>query len=436
MKPVNVGLIGLGTVGKGVVEILTGDKPVLGEKLDCMPVLKAIADRSIERKTAEMNLDPGIALSNNPDDVINNSEIDIIIEVIGGLHPSKEIIEKSLQNGKDVVTANKELLALHGTELFQTAAKFGKCISFEASVCGGIPIIATLRDSLIANRIESIFGIVNGTTNYILTKMTNENAAYSDVLAEAQAKGYAESDPTKDVEGIDSAHKLAILAKLAYGLNFDFDKIYSEGISKIELEDIKYAQRLGYTLKLLAISKESEDGFELRVHPTLLHDNHPLVSVNDVYNGVYVTGDSIGQMMLYGRGAGSRPTASSIVADVVDVAFGKAKASFDNFKYYGKEPNSSKILDMADIRTRYYLHFLVNDTPGVLAKISGIIGSNNISIASVIQQEKVKHDEVPLVMLTHKAREGDLRQAISEIKQLDVVKGEARFIRIEDGDIV
>lgn len=432
MKPVNIGLIGLGTVGKGIVEILAGKNPILEKKLGHMPVLKAIADRSIKAKADQLNLDSSISLTDNYNDVINNSEIDIIIEVIGGLDPAKEIIVKSLENGKNIVTANKELLAIHGPELFRKAAEFNKCISYEASVCGAIPVIATIRDSLIANRIESIYGIVNGTTNYILTKMSNEEALYADVLAEAQSKGYAESDPTKDVEGIDSAHKLAIMAKLAYGFNFDFEEIYSEGISKIELEDIKYARSLGYTLKLLAISKNVENGLDLRVHPTLLPIDHPLASVNDVYNGVYAMGDAIGEMMLYGQGAGSLPTASAVVADVVDVAFGKAKSSFDNFKFLNDQPEKAKILDITEIETRYYLHFLVKDTPNVLAKISGIIGDNNISIASVIQQEEVKDQGVPLVMLTHKAKEGDLINAMARIKQLDVVKGETRFLRIED----
>ena len=323
-------------------------------------------------------------------------------------------------------------MAIHGSELFQKAAEYKKCISYEASVCGAIPVIATIRDSLIGNRIESIFGIVNGTTNYILTKMSNENADYANVLADAQSKGYAESDPTKDVEGIDSAHKLAILAKLAYGLNFDFNSIYSEGVSNIKLEDIKYAQSLGYTLKLLAISKNLDNGLDLRVHPTLLPTNHPLASVNDVYNAAFLTGDAIGEMMLYGQGAGSLPTASAVVADVVDVAYGKAKSSFDNFTFMRDNPQKAKVLDILEIETRYYLHFLVKDTPNVLAKISGIIGNNNISIASVIQQEEVEDQGVPLVMLTHKAKEGDLVNAMEEIKQLDVVEGETRFIRIED----
>lgn len=432
MKPINIGLIGLGTVGRGVAKILLGEQPVLNDKLECAPFLKAIADRSIGAKAAKMGFGPNIILSSNPDDIINNREIDVVVEVIGGIDQARKIIHGALENGKDIVTANKELLAVYGTELFEKARKSGKCISFEASVCGGIPIIATLRDSLIANRIKSMYGIVNGTTNYILTKMTMENAKYSDVLAEAQNKGYAEKDPAKDVEGIDSAHKLAILAKLAYGLNFDFDKIYCEGITEIELEDIRYAERLGYTLKLLVISKNTRDGLELRVHPTLLPDEHPLATVNGVYNGVYIVGDAVGQMMLYGQGAGSMPTASSIVADIVDVSLGKAKVTFDNFKYFKEQPRNTKIMDISEIMTRYYLHFLVSDTPGVLAKIAGIIGANNISIASVIQQEDEKQGIVPLVMLTHLAREGDIRKAVTEIKQLDVVKGETRFIRIEE----
>ena len=432
MKHINVGLIGLGTVGKGVFNILMNKNYILDDKLEYSPVLKAIADRSIDRKAQDIRINPDIILSSNPDDIICNSEIDVIVEVIGGIEDAHRIISKSLENGKDIVTANKELLAIHGAKLFEKACKFGKSISFEASVCGGIPIIATLKDSLVGNRIKSIYGIVNGTTNYILTKMTAENINYSDVLAESQQKGYAESDPSKDVNGIDSAHKLAILAKLAYGSNFSFDKIYCEGIAEIELEDISYASKLGYTLKLVAISKNADNGIELRVHPTMLSNEHPLASVNGVYNGVYITGDAVGQIMLYGPGAGSMPTASSIVADIADVSLGKAKVTFDNFKYLKNQTNNTNILDITEIFSRYYFHFLVNDTPGVLAKISGIIGNNNISIASVIQQEYKKPGGVPLIMLTHLAKEGDVRNAIREIKQLDVVKGETRFIRIED----
>ena len=432
MKPINVGLIGLGTVGRSVTNILLGEKPVLEEKLECVPVLKAIADRSISSKAPKMNLDSSILLTENPDDVINNEDIDVIVEVIGGTDIALNIVQKGLENGKNIVTANKELLAIYGTELFEKACKVGKCISFEASVCGGIPVIATLKDSLIGNRIKSIYGIVNGTTNFILTKMSNNNVDYEPVLAEAQEKGYAESDPSKDVNGIDSAHKLAILGKLAYGLHFDFDSIYCEGISDIQLEDISYANQLGYTLKLLAISKKTPMGLELRVHPTFLPHDHPLATVNGVYNGVYVMGDAIGQMMLCGPGAGGMATASSIVADIVDVGLGKAKPMFDNFRYFREQPVGTKVLDILEICSRYYFHFIVADIPGVLAKISGIIGQNNIGIASVIQHEEIRHGGVPLIMVTHQAREGDVREAFRQIKQLDVVKGDVRFIRIED----
>lgn len=448
MKPVNVGLIGLGTVGTGVVKILLGKDPVLEDKLECAPILKAIADRSIDQKASKLGLSPSIFLTNNPDDLINNNDIDIIVEVIGGIYPAKEIVLKGIEKGKSIVTANKELLALHGAELFKKARQYGSSISFEASVCGGIPIIAAIRDCLIANRIESIYGIVNGTSNYVLTKMAKEGMQYPTVLAEAQSKGYAEKDPTKDVNGVDSAHKLTILARLGFGINFDFDRVYYEGISAIELEDIRYAQKLGYTLKLLAISKNTPDGLELRVHPVLLPNQHPLASVSGVYNGVYIKGDAVGHIMLYGLGAGSMPTASAVVADIVDVAIDKAKVTFNNLRYFTRQSwddrgeamtgqkvdnsDNTKIMNMYDIRTRYYLHFLVSDAPGVLAKIAGIIGSHNISIASVIQQEGKKKGGVPLVMLTHVAKEGDIVNAIKEIKQLDVVKGETRFIRIED----
>lgn len=432
MKSINVGLIGLGTVGSGVTEILLGKRPVLDEKLKRIPVLRAIADRSMGAKASGINFPADIELTTNPDDVVNNSEIDVVIEVVGGVDHALRIVRNALENGKDVVTANKELLAVHGSELIEKARSLGRCIAFEASVCGGVPIVATLMESLVANRMKSVYGIVNGTTNYILSKMTMENACYADVLAEAQKRGYAEKDPTKDVQGIDSAHKLAILAKLSYGLNFDLDRIYCEGIANIELEDICYARRLGYTLKLLAIARKGEKGLELRVHPALLPHGHPLTSVNGVYNGVYIMSDVVGEMMLYGPGAGSLPTASAIVADLVAVSMGRAKATFDNFNYFGVCADDIDLVEMADIQTRYYLHFLVANKPGVLEKISGIIGRNNISIASVIQQENGRDGGVPLIMLTHLAREGDMRSAIVEIKQLDVVKGDARFIRIED----
>src|SRR3990170_7353275 len=292
MKTFNVGLIGMGTVGTGVAKILLEKDSPLLEKLDCVPVLKGIADSNPDVKS-KLNLSPEILFTNDAKVLINNPDIQVVVELIGGLNPAKEIIMASLEKGKDVVTANKMLLALHGSELFSKARQHGKSISFEASVGGGIPIIAALRDGFIANRIESIFGIVNGTTNYILTKMTRENVKYNDALSEAQKMGYAEKDPTMDVEGIDSSHKLAILARVGFGVDFDYKQIYCEGINNVDLSDIWYAHELGYTLKLLAIAKRTtNNNIELRVNPTLLTQEHPLSSVNGVFNAICVNGSA------------------------------------------------------------------------------------------------------------------------------------------------
>jgi len=424
MKPFNVGLIGMGTVGTGVAKILLEKDSPLLEKLDCVPVLKGIADSNPDVKS-KLNLSPEILFTNDPD-------IQVVVELIGGLHPAKEIIMASLEKGKDVVTANKMLLALHGSELFSKARQHGKSISFEASVGGGIPIIAALRDGFIANRIESIFGIVNGTTNYILTKMTKEHVKYSDALAEAQKLGYAEKDPTMDVEGIDSSHKLAILARLGFSVEIDFKSIYHEGISSVNLADIWYAHELGYTLKLLAIAKKAENNIELRVHPTLLPHDHPLSSVNGVFNAICVKGSAVGETMLYGRGAGQMPTASAVVADLVDVALGRAGITFNAMKTFSGRCERTPIADILQIKTRYYLRFSVVDKPGVLAKISGILGNYEISIASVIQHKAKENGNVPLVMMTHLAEEGNLQKALTEIKRLDVIKDHTKFLRVEE----
>jgi len=431
MKTYNVGLIGMGTVGTGVAKILLEKDSPLLEKLDCVPVLKGIADSNPDVKT-KLNLSPDIFFTNDANALLNNPDIQVVVELIGGLHPAKEIIMTALEKGKDVVTANKMLLALHGSELFSKARQYGKSISFEASVGGGIPIIAALRDGFIANRIESIFGIVNGTTNYILTKMTKENVKYSDALAEAQKLGYAEKDPTMDVEGIDSSHKLAILARLGFGVNIDYNRIYHEGISTIDLADIWYAHELGYTLKLLAIAKKPGNMIELRVHPTLLPHDHPLSSVNGVFNAICVNGSAVGETMLYGRGAGQMPTASAVVADLVDVALGRAGITFNAMKTFSGGCENIPIADILKIKTRYYLRFSVVDKPGVLAKISGILGNYEISIASVIQHKAKENGNVPLVIMTHLAEEGNLQKALTEIKRLDVIKDHTKFLRVEE----
>jgi homoserine dehydrogenase len=431
MKTINIGLIGSGTVGSGVVKILLESPSTLAGKLDREIVLRGVADRNIDKKK-ELNLSRNIVVTQDADEILNNPEINIVVELIGGIHPAKEIITKGLQNGKDIVTANKALLALHGSELFQIAHKHGKSISFEASVGGCIPVISALRDSFIANDIQHIFGIVNGTTNYVLTKMTKEHLKYDDALRDAQQKGYAEKDPSTDVDGIDSAHKLAILARMGFNCDFDYDDIYVEGISDVELKDIYYAHELGYTLKLLAISKKSDNGLELRVNPTLLPHEHPLSSVSGVFNAICINGNAIGETMLYGQGAGQMPTASAVVSDLVDVALGRAKLTFDSIKPLSGNCKKANVLDISKIKTRYYLRYSITDKPGVLAKITSVLGNHNISIASVIQKETKENELVPLIMMTHLAEEGNLQNALLEINNLDVVKGKTRFLRVEE----
>ncbi|MDN3512123.1 MAG: homoserine dehydrogenase [Candidatus Jettenia sp.] len=431
MRTFNVGIVGMGTVGTGVVKILLEKHSPLLEKLDCIPVLKGIADRNLDARS-RIDLPSDILFADDADILINDPDIHVIIELIGGLHPAKEIITKALEKGKDVVTANKMLLALHGLELFRKARQCGKSISFEASVGGGIPVIAALRDGFIANRIESIFGIVNGTTNYILTKMTKEHVKYSDALAEAQKMGYAEKNPSMDVDGIDSSHKLAILARIGFGVDFDYKDIYCEGISTMDLSDIWYAHELGYTLKLLAVAKRIKSAIELRVHPTLLPHDHPLSSVNGVFNAICVNGSAVGETMLYGRGAGQMPTASAVVADLVDVGLGRAGITFHAMKIFSGNCEHISVADIMQIKTRYYLRFSVVDKPGVLAKISGILGNYEISIASVIQHKIKENGDVPLVMMTHLAEEGNLQKALTEIKRLDIIKDSTKFLRVEE----
>ncbi len=431
MKTINVGLIGAGTVGSGVIKILLESPSAFAGKLDREIALRSVADRSIGKKK-ELNLPRNIVVTQDADEILNNPEINIVVELIGGIHPAKEIITKGLQNGKDIVTANKALLALHGSELFQIAHKYGKSISFEASVGSCIPVISALRDSFIANDIQHIFGIVNGTTNYVLTKMTKEHLKYDDALRDAQQKGYAEKDPSTDVDGIDSAHKLAILARMGFNCDFDYDDIYVEGISDVELKDIYYAHELGYTLKLLAVAKKDDNGLELRVNPTLLPHEHPLSSVNGVFNAICISGNAIGETMLYGQGAGQMPTASAVVSDLVDVALGRAKLTFDSIKPLSGSCEKANVLDISTIKMRYYLRYSITDKPGVLAKLTSVLGNHNISIASVIQKETKENELVPLVMMTHVAEEGNLQNALLEINNLDIVKGKTKFLRVEE----
>jgi homoserine dehydrogenase len=365
---------------------------------------------------------------------LEDPKIHIVVELIGGLDAAREFSMKALDNRKHLVTANKALLALHGQEIYQAAAENRVDLGFEASVCGGIPIIRALREGLVANRIQLMLGIINGTANYILTQMSEEGQDFSSALAEAQKKGYAEADPTLDVEGLDAAHKLQILSSIAYGGYIDFDRIHVEGIRSISPLDIKYASEFGYKVKLLAIAKESEGGREVRVHPTLIPVNYILASVGGVFNAVYIKGDAAGPILLYGQGAGQMPTASAVVSDIVEIAqdiLSQRPSRSSSLPMRKAEEVGIAVLDISETQSRYYLRVSALDKPGVLSKVSGILGTHHISISSVIQKERREESSVPVVMMTHEAREGNMRQALQEIDQLDVVTAATICIRVE-----
>jgi len=424
-----VGLIGFGTVGTGVARILLERADPLRAKTGIHIVLRWICD--VDVTTHRGVCVPEGVLTTDLDDVLGDPAIEVVMELVGGTTVAKDITLRAIAAGKSVVTANKALLAEAGRELFQAARERGVSICFEASVGGGIPIIAALRDGLIANDIESIMGIVNGTCNYILSRMAADGTAYQDALAEAQRLGYAESDPTLDVEGIDSAHKLAILAALGFAADFHYDEIYIEGIAATDPADIAYATELGYALKLLAIGKRFGDELELRVHPTLLPVEHPLASVHDVFNAICVRGSAVGETMFYGRGAGQMPTASAVVADLVDTLLGKAKRTFERLRLFPGRTESLRVRGIEETESRHYLRFNALDRPGVLARIAGEFGRHQISIASVIQKERHATRAVPLIIMTHPAREANLRQAIADIEPHGVVEGSPVVIRVE-----
>jgi homoserine dehydrogenase len=426
---INIGIIGFGTVGTGSARILLENKGILKERTGFEINLKKIADLDIVRDRG-INI-PKDILTTDVDALLNDPDIDIVVELIGGIRPAKDFILKAISNRKHVVTANKALLATFGNEIFTAAHHAGVEIGFEASVAGGIPIIKVIRESLVANRIKAIYGIINGTSNYILTKMTEENVEFSEALKEAQLLGYAEADPALDVEGIDSAHKLAILASLSYNIPISYEKIYTEGISKISPLDIGFGSELGYKVKLLAIAKESDNKIEIRVHPTMLPKEYLISKVDGPFNAIYVEGDATGSTLYYGRGAGDMPTGSAIVSDIVDIARNIRKNATGRVPVVTKTPRDINIKRMDEVTSMYYFRFSALDRPGVLSKISGILGNYNISIASVIQKGRRVGEAVPLVVLTHEAREKDVRQAISEIDQLPVVMDKTIFIRVE-----
>lgn len=436
MKTINLGLIGFGTVGKGVVKILRENAGVIQQRLGAVLNLKKIADLDIETDRG-VEVDRSI-LTKDVGEILNDPEIDIVIELIGGFEPAKKFILQAFDSGKHVVTANKALLAKHGEEIFSRACKKSLNIGFEASVGGGIPIIRSLKEGLAANNFLSVYGIINGTGNYILTKMTNEGGEFNEVLREAQDKGYAEADPTFDVGGIDSAHKIVVLASIAFGTHIPFEAVFTEGITKITPMDVQYALELGYKIKLLAIAKKYNDTIDVRVHPTMVPRENPLSNVDGVFNAIYTTGDAVGESIFIGKGAGSLPTGSAIVGDIIDISREIVAGIGNNTRvsplsYSSEKIQSMPLMNIKEVVSEYYLRFSALDKPGVLSKIAGILGDHSISISSVIQKERREKGPVPVVMMTHEAKEENVQSALKETDKLNVVGDETVLIRVENG---
>ncbi|GAB6072513.1 homoserine dehydrogenase [Venenivibrio stagnispumantis] len=441
MKTINVAIVGYGVVGNGVAKILEEKRELIRKKSNVDINLKKVFTRNWNKKFP-YEIDKSKRV-NSIDDILNDEDIDIIVEVVGGIEFPYKLMMEAINKNKNIVTANKALLAEKGKEIFKEAEKKNIRIGFEAAVAGGIPIIKALREGLIANNINKIYGILNGTTNYILTSMYKEGKDFKTALSEAQKEGYAEADPTLDINGTDAAHKIAILSSLAFGGYVDFSKIYKEGIENIDILDIELGKELGYILKLLAIGKAHGEEVEIRVNPTFLPANHPLSKVDGVFNAVMVEGDSVGETMFYGKGAGSLPTASAVVSDIVDIAksislnIGR-EIEITSLNWQHKDLNLTKVKDFF---TRYYVRFTVPDITGILAKVATIFAKYNISIAAVIQKEKVlqkyqKNDEkiVPLVILTHTASENSIQKAIKEIEENNLTREKTVLIRVEDED--
>ncbi|KPA09916.1 Homoserine dehydrogenase [Candidatus Magnetomorum sp. HK-1] len=435
MKNINIGILGLGTVGTGVARLLIQNKDLLSQRLGGQLFLKGVADIDIQTDRG-ISIPDGI-FTDDAYKVINDPDIDIIVETIGGETIAKEFMLAAIENGKHVVTANKALLAKHGNIILQKASEKGVEIAFEASVGGCMPIIKTIRESLVGNTILGLNGILNGTCNYILSRISNAKISYKDALAEAQQKGYAEADPALDVNGDDTAHKLAILMALSYGMNIKLNDIHTEGITKITPMDFQFADKFDYCIKLLAITKivEQKNAVEARVHPTMIPKTNMLSNVNDSYNALSIIGDAVGEMVLYGYGAGMMPTASAVLSDIVDLARNiqtGAKNRIPVLSYQTQHIKEMCILPIEETISRFYFRFSAVDSPGVLSNIAGVLGENNISIDCVHQKGRKSKEAVPIVMLTHQAKESDVRSALSKIQALDVVWEEPVLIRIED----
>ncbi len=408
MKQLNVGLLGIGTVGGGTYNVLTRNATEITRRTGVAINVLQVADKNIDH--AKKITGGNTLLSTDAFEIVNNPDIDVVVELIGGYTLSKELVLKAIANGKHVVTANKALIALHGNEIFAAAQAAGVIVAFEAAVAGGIPIIKALREGLGANRIEWVAGIINGTTNFILTEMREKGLAFADVLGEAQRLGYAEADPTFDVEGIDAAHKLTIMAAIAFGMPMKFEQAYTEGITKLQQTDIKYAEELGYRVKLLGITKQTESGVELRVHPTLIPEKRLVANVNGAMNAVVVKGDAVGPTLYYGAGAGAEPTASAVVSDLMDVARLSSASAAQRVPYLGFQAgqlNDLPILPIAQITSAYYLRLRASDKPGVLAGVTKILADRDISIDAMLQKEPADNEtEADIVILTHETIEG------------------------------
>ena len=434
MKLLRVGLLGIGTVGGGVYTVLKRNAAEITRRTGCAIKIVQVADRNVE--LAKKVTGGDVVITDDAFAVISNPEVDVVIELIGGYGIAKELMLKAIANGKHVVTANKALLALHGNEIFGAAQKEGVIVAFEAAVAGGIPIIKALREGLGANKIEWIAGIINGTTNFILTEMREKGLTYQDVIGEAQRLGYAEADPTFDVEGIDAAHKLTIMSAIAFGMPMKFSEAYTEGITKLQQTDIKYAEELGYRVKLLGITKHTEKGVELRVHPTLIPEKRLVANVNGAMNAVVVKGDAVGPTLYYGAGAGAEPTASAVVADLMDVARLSSASVEQRVPYLAFQPNSVvdlPILPISEISSAYYLRLRVSDKPGVLAGVTKILADKNISIDAMLQKEPADNEtEADIVILTHVTLEANMDAAICEIEELPAIVGKLVKIRMEE----
>jgi homoserine dehydrogenase len=434
LKHLNVGLLGIGTVGGGTYAVLTRNAAEITRRTGVAINVVQVADRNVEH--AKTLTGGNAEVTNDAFAVVNNPNVDVVVELIGGYTLSKELVLKAIENGKHVVTANKALLALHGNEIFAAALAKNVIVAFEAAVAGGIPIIKALREGLGANKIEWVAGIINGTTNFILTEMREKGLAFTDVLGEAQRLGYAEADPTFDVEGIDAAHKLTIMSAIAFGMPMKFEQAYTEGITKLQQADIQYAEELGYRIKLLGIAKRTDAGVELRVHPTLIPEKRLVANVNGAMNAVVVKGDAVGPTLYYGAGAGAEPTASAVVADLMDVARLQNASAEQRVPYLAFQPNSVAdlpVLNIAEVHSAYYLRLRASDKPGVLAGVTKILADLNISIDAMLQKEPADNEtEADIVILTHITQERNMDVGIAAIEALPAIVGKVVKIRMEE----